>query len=99
MTKSNGLAYAMVVAWDTAMTLQATRGKREQRLRDEFLERRMRAEGNRTDLHIMPYGGKAQTEDGKLLEASRKATIQKSRIKYTTKGDFTHLHSGHNELR
>lgn len=99
MAKSNGLAYAMVVAWDSAMILTGTRAEREQRQRDSVLERRMRAEGNKSDLFIMSYGGKARTEDGKLLESSRKATNQKSRIKYTTRGDFTHLHSGHNELR
>lgn len=99
MGNSNGLAYAMVVARVSAMVLTGTRGEREQRRRDSVLERRMRAEGNKADLVTMPYSGKARTEDGKLLESSRKAANQKSRIKYTTKGDFTHLHSGHNELR
>ncbi|CDM21593.1 hypothetical phage protein [Citrobacter phage CR8] len=43
--------------------------------------------------------GIQKSEDGKLLLAGLKAGIQKSRIKHTTKGDFTHLHSGRNELR
>ena len=63
------------------------------------LTRRMLAEGNKRDVLVMPYGGKPVSEDGRLLESTRKATIQKSRIKYTTKGDFMHLHTGRNELR
>lgn len=75
---------------------------REEQAKNEriaVLTRRMLAEGHKRDVMVMPYGGKPISEDGKLLQATRKATIQKSRIKHTTKGDFTHLHSGHNELR
>lgn len=45
------------------------------------------------------YGDlKSQSELATLMTAKLRADAQKSLIKYTTNGDFTHLHSGHNEL-
>lgn len=76
-----------------------SRDEQYQSDRERLLMARMLAEGHKRDVMVMPYGGKPMSEDDKLLQATRKAANQKSRIKYTTKGDFTHLHSGHNELR
>lgn len=82
------------------MYRKLTRDEQYQNDRERVLQARMYAEGNKTDLFTYMYGSvNMKSDDGKLLVAGHKAANQKSRIKYTTKGDFSHLHSGRNELR
>lgn len=65
----------------------------EQVQRDMFLQRRMRAEGHESELMFLEYGGRPTTDDGKLLVSGWKAIDQRSTIKHTTHGDFSHLHA------
>lgn len=76
-----------------------SREEQYQRERDRVLQARMVAEGDEVDLMLMAYGATPLTDDGKLLAAGQRANLQRNSIKHTTKGDFTHLHSGRNELR
>lgn len=88
------------VQYFTARIQRSSREERYQNDRERVLVARMRAEGNKEELYGYMCGSlRPKSEDGKLLLAGLKAGIQKSRIKHTTKGDFTHLHSGRNELR
>lgn len=66
---------------------------RQQKERDMFLQRRMRAEGHKSELMCLAYGGQPITEDGKLLVSGWKAIDQRSTVKHTTHGDFSHLHA------
>lgn len=66
---------------------------REQAERDSVLRRRMMAEGSKAELMCMLYGGTTRTDDGKLLASSRVATDQRSYIRHTAEGDFSHLHA------
>ncbi|WWT42844.1 hypothetical protein HFBEMICV_CDS0006 [Escherichia phage 216Ecol046PP] len=65
----------------------------EQIERDMFLHRRMRAEGHKYELMSLAFGGRPITDDGKLLVSGWKAIDQRSTIKHTTHGDFSHLHA------
>ncbi|WLW38412.1 hypothetical protein OCLPNDPH_00037 [Escherichia phage Zappy] len=69
------------------------RSRVEQIERDVFLHRRMRAEGNKYELMSLAFGGRPITDDGKLLVSGWKAIDQRSTIKHTTHGDFSHLHA------
>lgn len=71
----------------------SSRSRMEQTQRDTFLQRRMRAEGHKYELICLAYGGRPITDDGKLLVSGRKAIDQRSTIKHTTHGDFSHLHA------
>lgn len=94
MSKSNGLAYAMVVAMENAILTRQSRSGREQAERDMVLTRRMLAEGNKVDTMLYAYGSmNMKSEDGKLLLAGRRADIQRASLTHTTKGDFSHLHA------
>lgn len=65
----------------------------EQAQRDMFLQRRMLVEGHKSELMCLAYGGRPITDDGKLLVSGWKAIDQRSTIKHTTHGDFSHLHA------
>lgn len=94
MSKSNGLAYAMVVAMENSIMARQSRSGREQAERDMVLTRRMLAEGNKVDTMLYAYGStNMKSEDGKLLLAGRRADIQRASLTHTTKGDFSHLHA------
>lgn len=94
MSKSNGLAYAMVVAMGNSIMARQYRSGREQAERDMVLTRRMLAEGNKVDTMLYAYGSvNMKSEDGKLLLAGRRADIQRASLTHTTKGDFSHLHA------
>lgn len=69
----------------------SSRSRMEQAQRDMLLQRRMRAEGHKSELMCLEYGGRPNTDDGKLLVSGRKAIYQRSTIKHTTQGDFSHL--------
>lgn len=69
------------------------RSRVEQIQRDVFLHRRMKAEGHESELMCLAYGGRPFTDDGKLLVSGWKAIDQRSTIKHTTHGDFSHLHA------
>lgn len=69
------------------------RSRVEQIERDVVLHRRMRAEGHKSELTCLAYGGRPFTDDGKLLVSGWKAIDQRSTIKHTTHGDFSHLHA------
>lgn len=71
----------------------SSRSRMEQAQRDMFLERRMMAEGHKAELMCLAYGGRPLTDDGKLLVSGWKAIDQRSNIKHTTHGDFSHLHA------
>lgn len=71
----------------------SSRSSMEQAQRDMFLHRRMRAEGHKSELMGLAYGGRPITDDGKLLVSGWKAIDQRSTIKHTTHGDFSHLHA------
>ncbi|AUX83593.1 hypothetical protein HOS81_gp05 [Escherichia phage YZ1] len=71
----------------------SSRRRMEQVQRDEFLHRRMMAEGHKSELKCLAYGGRPITDDGKLLVSGWKAIDQRSTIKHTTHGDFSHLHA------
>lgn len=66
---------------------------RQQQERDRVLQARLRAEGNNAELMGLTYGGRPRTDDGKLLVSGWRAIDQRSTIKHTTKGDFSHLHA------
>lgn len=72
---------------------RSTRSEMEQAKRDAFLQRRMRAEGNKSELMCLAYGGRPDSDDGKLLVSGWRAIDQRSNIKHTTRGDFSHLHA------
>lgn len=71
----------------------SSRTIREQQERDSVLQRRMRAEGHKAEAMVLAYGGTPMTEDGKLLVSGWRAIDQRSDIKHTTHGDFSHLHA------
>lgn len=71
----------------------SSRSRMEQVQRDMFLQRRMIAEGHKSELMCLVYGGRPSTDDGKLLVSGWKAIDQRSTIKHTTHGDFSHLHA------
>lgn len=71
----------------------SSRSRVEQAQRDMFLQRRMVAEGHKSELLRLAYGGRPITDDGKLLVSGWKAIDQRSTIKHTTHGDFSHLHA------
>lgn len=71
----------------------SSRSRVEQVQRDVFLQRRMVAEGHKSELLRLAYGGSPITDDGKLLVSGWKAIDQRSTIKHTTHGDFSHLHA------
>lgn len=82
------------------MYRKLTRDEQYQNDRERVLTARLRAEGNKSELYAYIYGAvNMKSDEGKLLLAGRRAALESTTIKYTTKGDFTHLHSGHNELR
>ena len=62
---------------------------RQQQERDRVLQARLRAEGHKS----LAYGGRPITDDGKLLVSGWTAIDQRSTIKHTTHGDFSHLHA------
>lgn len=66
---------------------------REQQNRDRVLQARMRAEGHKSELMMLAYGGQPKTDDGKLLVSGWRAIDQRLDIKHTTRGDFSHLHT------
>ncbi|QWT56350.1 hypothetical protein [Enterobacter phage EV136_1] len=67
---------------------------RQQQERDRVLQARLRAEGHMDELMGLYYGfAKASTEDAKLLVSGWRAIDQRSDIKHTTRGDFSHLHA------
>lgn len=66
---------------------------RQQQERDRVLQARLRAEGHKSELMCLAYGGRPTTDDGKLLVSGWKAIDQRSAIKHTTHGDFSHLHA------
>lgn len=69
------------------------RSRVEQIERDVVLHRRMRTEGHKYELMNLAFGGRPITDDGKLLVSGWKAIDQRSTIKHTTHGDFSHLHA------
>ena len=71
----------------------SSRSRMEQVQRDMFLQRRMIAEGHKSELMRLAYGGRPITDDGKLLVSGWRAIDQRSDIKHTSKGDFSHLHA------
>lgn len=66
---------------------------RQQQERDRVLQARLRAEGRKSELMCLAYGGRPRTDDGKLLVSGWRAIDQRSDIKHTTRGDFSHLHA------
>lgn len=66
---------------------------RQQQERDRVLQARLLAEGHKSELMCLAYGGRPITDDGKLLVSGWKAIDQRSTIKHTTHGDFSHLHA------
>lgn len=66
---------------------------RQQQERDRVLQARLRAEGRKSELMCLAYGGRPITDDGKLLVSGWRAIDQRSTIKHTTNGDFSHLHA------
>lgn len=71
----------------------SSHSRMEQAKRDMFLQRRMRAEGHKSELMTLAYGGRPVTDDGKLLVSGWNAIDQRADIKHTTDGDFSHLHA------
>lgn len=65
----------------------------QQQERDHVLYARLRAEGHKSELMCLAYGGRPRTDDGKLLVSGWLAMDQRSDIKHTSKGDFSHLHA------
>ena len=59
--------------------------------RQNVLHKRMMAEGHKAEAIVIAYGGKPQSDDGKLLVAGWRADWERDDIRYTTKGDFCHL--------
>lgn len=66
---------------------------RQQQEQERVLEARLRAEGHESELMWLVYGGRPITDDGKLLVSGWTARDQRSTIKHTTHGDFSHLHA------
>lgn len=66
---------------------------RQQQERDRVLQARLRAEGHKSELMSLAYGGRPSTDDGKLLVSGWTAIDQRSTIKHTTHGGFIHLHA------
>lgn len=66
---------------------------RQQQEQERVLEARLRAEGHESELMWLVYGGRPITDDGKLLVSGWTAIDQRSTIKHTTHGDFSHLHA------
>lgn len=66
---------------------------RQQQERDRVLQARLRAEGSKSELMCLAYGGRPVTDDGKLLVSGWRAIDQRSTIKHTARGDFSHLHA------
>lgn len=66
---------------------------RQQQERDRILRARLVAEGHKSELMRLAYAGRPITDDGKLLVSGWKAIDQRSTIKHTTHGDFSHLHA------
>ena len=66
---------------------------RQQQERDSVLQARLLAEGHKSELTRLAYGGRPITDDGKLLVSGWRAIDQRSTIKHTTHGDFSHLHA------
>lgn len=64
---------------------------RQQQERDRVLQAILLAEGHKSELMCLAYGGRPITDAGKLLVAGWKAIYQRSTIKHTTRGDFSHL--------
>lgn len=64
---------------------------RQQLARDRVLRARLLAEGHKSELMRLAYAGRPITDDGKLLVSGWKAIDQRSTIKHTTHGDFSHL--------
>lgn len=89
----------LVHAMDSKMGLKAytyrysSHTARQQQERDRVLQARLRAEGHKSELMRLAYGGRPITDDGKLLVSGWKALDQRSTIKHTTHGDFSHLHA------
>ena len=102
MNKSYGINLVHSIDEDTNMlSLLATgyrngtssHSARQQQERDRVLQARLRAEGHKSELLRLTYGGQPITEDGKLLVSGWEAIYQRSTIKHTTHGDFSHLHA------
>lgn len=68
---------------------------RQHQERDRVLQARLLAEGHKSELMCLAYGGRPTTDDGKLLVSGWRAIDQRSDIKHTTRGDFSHLHANH----
>lgn len=66
---------------------------RQQQERDRVLQARLHAEVHKSELMRLAYGGRPHTDDGKLLVSGWRAIDQRSDIKHTSKGDFSHLHA------
>lgn len=66
---------------------------RQQQERDRVLQARLQAEGHKSELMCLAYGGRPITDDGKLLVSGWTAIDQRSTIKHTTHGDFSNLHA------
>lgn len=64
---------------------------RERQERDRVLQARLRAEGNKSELMRLAYGGRPTTDDGKLLVAGWNAAEQREQQAHTSAGDFSHL--------
>lgn len=71
----------------------SSRSRMEQVQRDMFLQRRMVAEGHKSELMCLALMDDPITDDGKLLVSGWKAIDKRSTIKHTTHGDFSHLHA------
>lgn len=75
----------------------------ERMAREKVLLKRLRVaaetcQDHKYDLLVMPYGGAPRTELGRLLRSSFIAMCQAEMMAYTTKGDFSHLHTGCHEV-
>lgn len=66
---------------------------RQQEERDRVLRRRLLAEGHKSELMRLAIAGRPTTDDGTLLVSGWRAIDQRSNIKHTTHGDFSHLHA------
>lgn len=67
--------------------------ERQQQERARVIRARLLAEGHKSELMRLAYAGRPTTDDGKLLVSGWKAIDQRSTIKHTTHGDFSHLHA------
>ena len=66
---------------------------RQQQERDRVIQARLLAEGHKSELMRLAYGGRPITDDGKLLVSGWRAIDQRTDIKHTARGDFSHLHA------